>query len=110
MGIYIKQLNLFSTDFFAVEEFVPSVIEPSFGIGRVMYSVFEHNFRIREGDEQRTVSIYPTVFTHYICTIFVLYFFNPYDAELFSFKPLRLKDYFQFEIIINVLVGSLRFI
>ena len=104
MGIYIKQLNLFSTDFFAVEEFVPSVIEPSFGIGRVMYSVFEHNFRIREGDEQRTVSIYPTVFTH------VLYFFNPYDAELFSFKPLRLKGFFQFEIIINVLVGYLRFI
>lgn len=39
----------------AVEEFVPSVIEPSFGVGRVMYSVFEHNFKIREGDEQRSV-------------------------------------------------------
>lgn len=24
-----------------VEEFIPSVIEPSFGIGRVMYSLFE---------------------------------------------------------------------
>ena len=32
------------------------MIEPSFGIGRVMYSLFEHNFKIREGDEQRTVS------------------------------------------------------
>ena len=40
-----------------VEEFVPSVIEPSFGVGRVMYALFEHNFKIREGDEQRTVSI-----------------------------------------------------
>lgn len=39
----------------AVEEFVPSVIEPSFGVGRVMYAVFEHNFKIREGDEQRSV-------------------------------------------------------
>lgn len=38
-----------------MEEFVPSVIEPSFGVGRVMYSVFEHNFKIREGDEQRSV-------------------------------------------------------
>lgn len=35
---------------------MPGVIEPSFGIGRIMYSIFEHNFRIREGDEQRTVS------------------------------------------------------
>jgi glycyl-tRNA synthetase (class II) len=38
-----------------VEEFVPSVIEPSFGIGRIMYSVWEHNFHIRPEDEQRTV-------------------------------------------------------
>ena len=39
-----------------VEEYVPSVIEPSFGIGRIMYAIFEHNFKTREGDEQRTVS------------------------------------------------------
>ena len=38
-----------------VEEFVPSVIEPSFGIGRIMYSIFEHRFRVRSGDEQRSV-------------------------------------------------------
>uniref|UniRef100_A0A0K0CTN1 Glycine--tRNA ligase n=1 Tax=Angiostrongylus cantonensis TaxID=6313 RepID=A0A0K0CTN1_ANGCA len=37
-----------------VEEITPSVIEPSFGIGRVMYAVLEHSFRQREGDEQRT--------------------------------------------------------
>lgn len=37
------------------EEVVPNVIEPSFGIGRIMYSVFEHNFQMRDGDEQRTV-------------------------------------------------------
>uniref|UniRef100_A0A803VR86 Glycine--tRNA ligase n=1 Tax=Ficedula albicollis TaxID=59894 RepID=A0A803VR86_FICAL len=39
-----------------VEEIIPNVIEPSFGIGRIMYTVFEHTFRVREGDEQRTVS------------------------------------------------------
>lgn len=39
-----------------VKEIIPNVIEPSFGIGRIMYSLFEHNFRIREGDENRTVS------------------------------------------------------
>ena len=29
-----------------VEEIIPSVIEPSFGIGRVMYAIFEHNFKV----------------------------------------------------------------
>ena len=38
-----------------VEEIIPNVIEPSFGIGRIMYAVFEHNFLIRKDDEQRTV-------------------------------------------------------
>lgn len=40
-----------------VEEITPNVIEPSFGIGRIMYSIYEHSFHIREGDEQRTVRI-----------------------------------------------------
>lgn len=42
-----------------VEEVVPNVIEPSFGIGRIMYSIFEHTFHIRDGDEQRTVRTEP---------------------------------------------------
>lgn len=39
-----------------VQEFVPNVIEPSFGVGRVLYSIFEHNFKSRPEDAQRTVS------------------------------------------------------
>ena len=41
--------------FSSVRDVEPHVIEPSFGVGRIMYSVLEHNFQIREGDEQRTV-------------------------------------------------------
>lgn len=37
-----------------VRDVEPHVIEPSFGVGRIMYAVLEHNFKIREGDEQRT--------------------------------------------------------
>lgn len=37
-----------------IEEIVPSVIEPSFGIGRVFYSLLEHSFRVREDDDKRT--------------------------------------------------------
>lgn len=45
-----------------VEEVVPNVIEPSFGIGRIMYTIFEHTFQVREGDEQRTVSLTTSMF------------------------------------------------
>lgn len=32
--------------------YYPSVIEPSFGIGRLLHCVFEHNFYVREGDDE----------------------------------------------------------
>ncbi|GAV53430.1 hypothetical protein ZYGR_0AI07140 [Zygosaccharomyces rouxii] len=38
-----------------VREFVPNVIEPSFGIGRIIYSVFEHSFWSRPEDTARAV-------------------------------------------------------
>lgn len=41
---------------------MPSVIEPSFGIGRIMYAILEHNFHTRENDAQRTVSYIFTSF------------------------------------------------
>ena len=31
-------------------KFLPSVIEPSFGIGRIMNAAFQHNFSVRKGD------------------------------------------------------------
>jgi glycyl-tRNA synthetase len=38
-----------------VEEYTPAVIEPSFGIGRILYSLLEHSIWQREEDEQRVV-------------------------------------------------------
>jgi glycyl-tRNA synthetase len=32
------------------EKYIPSVIEPSFGIGRILYSVLEHSYYVREGE------------------------------------------------------------
>ncbi|XP_074658814.1 glycine--tRNA ligase-like [Tubulanus polymorphus] len=55
-----------------VEDVVPSVIEPSFGIGRVLYSIFEHNFRMREGDEQRTYLSLPAIIAPYKCSVLPL--------------------------------------
>lgn len=36
-------------------KFTPSVIEPSFGMGRILYSLLEHCFYQRNADEQRCV-------------------------------------------------------
>ncbi|XP_061522164.1 glycine--tRNA ligase-like [Phycodurus eques] len=55
-----------------VEEIVPNVIEPSFGIGRIMYSIFEHSFHMRQGDEQRTYFSFPATVSPYKCCILPL--------------------------------------
>jgi len=57
---------------FHVEEFVPSVVEPSFGIGRIMYAIFEHNFQVRDGDEQRSYLSLPPVISPFKCSVLPL--------------------------------------
>lgn len=47
-----------------VREYIPNVIEPSFGIGRILYCLLEHNFWTREGDEMRGVSLKISVSGH----------------------------------------------
>ncbi|XP_044750626.1 glycine--tRNA ligase isoform X2 [Coccinella septempunctata] len=53
-------------------EFTPSVIEPSFGIGRIMYAIFEHNFKMRENDEQRTYFALPAIVAPVKCSVLPL--------------------------------------
>lgn len=55
-----------------VEEITPSVIEPSFGVGRVMYAIFEHSFKMREGDEQRSYFSLPPVIAPLKCSVLPL--------------------------------------
>ncbi|CAH6723319.1 glycine--tRNA ligase 1, mitochondrial [[Candida] jaroonii] len=42
-----------------IREFTPNVIEPSFGIGRIIYSIFEHQFWARPEDSDRSVLSLP---------------------------------------------------
>ena len=44
-----------------VREYVPNVIEPSFGIGRIMYSILEHSFWSRPNDKARSVLTLPAI-------------------------------------------------
>lgn len=55
-----------------VEEIIPNVIEPSFGIGRIMYSLLEHSFNMRDGDEQRSYLSLPPVVAPIKCSVLPL--------------------------------------
>ncbi|CDZ97614.1 glycine-trna ligase [Phaffia rhodozyma] len=52
-----------------IREFTPNVIEPSFGIGRILYSVLEHSFWRRESDSARQVLSLPTAVAPFKCLI-----------------------------------------
>ncbi|XP_022113147.2 glycine--tRNA ligase [Pieris rapae] len=68
-----------------VEEIIPSVIEPSFGIGRILYCILEHNFKLREGDEQRTYFSLPPSVAPMKCAVLPLSGnaeFQPFVREL----------------------------
>lgn len=52
--------------------FTPSVIEPSFGIGRIMYCLYEHCFYTRPGDQESSVFRFPPIVAPVKCTVFPL--------------------------------------
>lgn len=41
---------------YLVREYTPNVVEPSFGIGRILYTLLEHSYWSREQDIERGVS------------------------------------------------------
>ncbi|KAI7902609.1 glycyl-tRNA synthetase [Cokeromyces recurvatus] len=55
-----------------VREYVPNVIEPSFGIGRILYSLLEHVWWVREDDEARNVLSFPAAVAPFKCCILPL--------------------------------------
>uniref|UniRef100_T1GTK7 glycine--tRNA ligase n=1 Tax=Megaselia scalaris TaxID=36166 RepID=T1GTK7_MEGSC len=76
-----------STKTMHVEEIIPSVIEPSFGIGRILYSLLEQNFNTREGDDQRCYFSLPPVIAPLKCSILPLsnnQDFTPFVKKLSS--------------------------
>jgi glycyl-tRNA synthetase len=60
------------TETLHVREYIPSVIEPSFGIGRIIYSLLEHSFWARQEDENRTVLSLPPLVAPVKCLIIPL--------------------------------------
>ncbi len=54
------------------EKYIPHVIEPSFGVGRVIYCIFEHCFKMREHDAQRTYFAFPPGIAPLKCSLLPL--------------------------------------
>ena len=54
------------------EKYYPNVIEPSFGIGRIVYCVMEHCFKVREKDSRRTYFDFPPLIAPYKASILPL--------------------------------------
>ncbi|TVU14741.1 hypothetical protein EJB05_38232 [Eragrostis curvula] len=64
-------------------KFTPSVIEPSFGIGRIIYCLFEHCYYQRPGkteDEQLNVFGFPPLVAPIKCTVFPLVKIEKFDV------------------------------
>lgn len=76
-----------------VEEIIPSVIEPSFGIGRIMYALLEHSFKMRDGDEARCYFSLPPVVAPLKCSVLPL-------SNNQEFAPFTKKicEWFRFEV------------
>ncbi|KAI9320684.1 glycyl-tRNA synthetase [Dichotomocladium elegans] len=55
-----------------VREYTPNVIEPSFGVGRILYALLEHSWWVREDDEARNVLSFPAIVAPFKCCILPL--------------------------------------
>src|SRR5271168_341670 len=67
-----------------VYEYIPNVIEPSFGIGRILYSLIEHNYWTRPEDKNRGVLSFPALIAPAKCLLASL----SSDARLKAVIPL----------------------
>jgi glycyl-tRNA synthetase (class II) len=54
------------------QQITPGVIEPSFGIGRIIYSIFEHSYYVRQDDEKRGVLAFPPAIAPVKCSVLPL--------------------------------------
>lgn len=69
-------------------KYTPSVIEPSYGIGRILYAVLEHAFSQREGDEQRCVMAFRPSVAPIKVGIFRLINHPPFDPLVNKIRDL----------------------
>lgn len=77
-----------------VDEFVPNVIEPSFGIGRILYAVLEHSFRKREEGDQNSYFAFSPLIAPQKCSILPLSAkteFSPFVEQICKHKIIKFE-------------------
>ncbi|OCF40405.1 glycine-tRNA ligase [Kwoniella heveanensis CBS 569] len=74
-----------------VREFTPNVIEPSFGVGRILYSLLEHSYWAREQDKARGVLSLPSVVAPIKCLIVTISQDNELRAKIHEISRLMRK-------------------
>jgi glycyl-tRNA synthetase len=67
-------------------KYTPSVIEPSYGIGRILYAVLEHSFSQRSGDENRCVMSFKPCVAPMKVGIYRLINHPPFDGIISSLR------------------------
>ena len=83
----------------AAVDVVPSVIEPSFGIGRILYTILEHSFRVRENDEKRVWLALPPSLAPISCSVLPLSGndqFTPFITKIGKYELVYAKICYQF--------------
>ncbi|OMH80002.1 putative glycine-tRNA ligase [Zancudomyces culisetae] len=66
----------------SVREYTPNVIEPSFGIGRILYSLLEHSYYTRPDDASRTVFAFNPQISPIKCLVLPLLTGPAFSASL----------------------------
>ncbi|KAJ2778545.1 Glycine--tRNA ligase 1, mitochondrial [Coemansia javaensis] len=66
-----------------VRVYTPNVIEPSFGIGRILHALIEHSYSVRAGDGQRAVLGFNPLVAPFKCLVL------PLSGNASFAKPLR---------------------
>jgi glycyl-tRNA synthetase len=76
----------------------PIVIEPSFGINRILYCILEQSFRVRENDFARTFLSLPLHLVPTSCVILPLFTGAEFKAAAHSIAQLLRKEKIDFKI------------
>ncbi len=73
--------------------YTPSVIEPSYGVGRILYAVLEHAFSQRSADEQRCVMAFKPCVAPIKVGIYRLINHTPFDVYVQQIKDILQGKY-----------------
>jgi len=75
----------------AGQNVIPCVVEPAFGIGRIVYCILEQNFYQRQGDEQKAVLSLKPIIAPTVTTILPLISKDSLISKVYEIEKLLKK-------------------